>query len=392
MHEAIVPRFSSYENLEKARGADLLDELHQATALVVDWGLKGEPIPEPQIELWRTMGRERGTFMIPLSDVRAAVTTAHTAGLREVYSITDGDMNGRMLEFAGCVAQEHPRLLAAEELACAATLRENGETKQARSMLVNRLIEGEPAAFAADAAGVTLPKGYLVVVCRQKNPGRQPSATTGSLIERTLEALPGALWQGNLISTRLLLLLPTEEDATTARAASTNLIPALSEIVGQSLHTAEAYASTLDSVPQAAQEVLQAITLVAAMPDAQNRPYRIEELLVELAISRQPTVQHRLADLLIPLQQGTDLVQTLDALFACHLDREETARALYIHRRTLSYRIRRIQDLTGINPTTAHGIQLLRTALIATRLHPAPGKAQVESPPGDGTEKSAAAS
>ncbi|MFF4860046.1 helix-turn-helix domain-containing protein [Streptomyces rubiginosohelvolus] len=37
-----------------------------------------------------------------------------------------------------------------------------------------------------------------------------------------------------------------------------------------------------------------------------------------------------------------------------------------MHRRTLTYRIKRIRELTGLDPTTAHGIQLLRAALTAT--------------------------
>ena len=86
------------------------------------------------------------------------------------------------------------------------------------------------------------------------------------------------------------------------------------------------------------------------------------------AIARQPDIKQRLAALLAPLDAGQDLHRTLEALFACNLDRERTASKLCIHRRTLRYRMDRIRDLSGIDPDSTHGIQLLRAALTATRL------------------------
>jgi DNA-binding PucR family transcriptional regulator len=112
-----------------------------------------------------------------------------------------------------------------------------------------------------------------------------------------------------------------------------------------------------------------------AIPDADRRLYRIDDLLVELAIFRQPDIRRRLAGLLSPLEAGTDLRQTLMVLLACNLDRERAARELCIHRRTLRYRIDRIRDLSGIDPDSLSGLQLLRAALTAARL-PASGLAR----------------
>jgi hypothetical protein len=94
----------------------------------------------------------------------------------------------------------------------------------------------------------------------------------------------------------------------------------------------------------------------------------MDDLLVELAISRQPDICQRLAALLSPLEEGTDLRHTLEVLLACNLDRERAARELCIHRRTLRYRVDRIRDLSGIDPDSVRGLQLLRTALTAARL------------------------
>jgi sugar diacid utilization regulator len=107
---------------------------------------------------------------------------------------------------------------------------------------------------------------------------------------------------------------------------------------------------------------------VRATPDAECRPYREDALLVELAIARQPDIRARLAALLAPLDAGSDLYRTLEVLFACDLDRERTAAALCIHRRTLRYRLDRIRDLSGIAPDSLRGAQLLRAAVTAARL------------------------
>ncbi|MFA1543002.1 PucR family transcriptional regulator [Actinomadura monticuli] len=89
---------------------------------------------------------------------------------------------------------------------------------------------------------------------------------------------------------------------------------------------------------------------------------------MELAILEQPAIRGRLAAVLKPLDAGTDLRRTLEVLLACNLDRERAARELWIHRRTLHYRLDRIRDLSGVDPSSARGIQLFRAALTSARL------------------------
>ncbi|MGI5202590.1 hypothetical protein ACQEU6_13600 [Spirillospora sp. CA-108201] len=84
----------------------------------------------------------------------------------------------------------------------------------------------------------------------------------------------------------------------------------------------------------ALEEASRVLTIAKAIPDAEDRPYRADELLVELAILGQPAIRGRLAAVLSPLDAGTDLRRTLEVLLACNLDRERAARELWIHRRT----------------------------------------------------------
>lgn len=184
----------------------------------------------------------------------------------------------------------------------------------------------------------------------------------------TLNAIPGILYRIDHLTKSVLVLIPITESLATTRKLANVIAGEIAAAFERPLHIAEAHAANIADVPAACQDAKQTLTLVAAMPDVESRPYQIHELLVELALARQPSLQRRLADLLIPLQRGSDLALTLETLFDCGLDREKTSRRLHIHRRTLTYRIQRIRELTGVDPTTAHGIQIFRTALTATRL------------------------
>jgi PucR C-terminal helix-turn-helix domain len=81
---------------------------------------------------------------------------------------------------------------------------------------------------------------------------------------------------------------------------------------------------------------------------------RIEakEHLLEILVLRSPGAADRLrAEVLDPLA-GSDhdeLRRTLDALVVHRFDRAATSAALHIHRNTLAYRLRRIEEITGLD-------------------------------------------
>lgn len=74
---------------------------------------------------------------------------------------------------------------------------------------------------------------------------------------------------------------------------------------------------------------------------------------VELLLARSPRVAAALRDrVLAPLAragEGADLLHTLRTLVCCSFDRARTSRMLHVHRNTLGYRIRRIEELSGID-------------------------------------------
>lgn len=58
-------------------------------------------------------------------------------------------------------------------------------------------------------------------------------------------------------------------------------------------------------------------------------------------------------------------MRTLEQYVAAGGRRRETALALHVHPNTLDYRLRRVADLVGTDPTCPHGLPVLRAALLA---------------------------
>jgi PucR family transcriptional regulator, purine catabolism regulatory protein len=84
------------------------------------------------------------------------------------------------------------------------------------------------------------------------------------------------------------------------------------------------------------------------------------------------TLQNYISDQLGPLldydrQNGTELIRTLEAFFACGQSKQHTAKALFIHRQTLYYRLEQITNLLGKRWEEPPRRLALDTALAAHR-------------------------
>jgi sugar diacid utilization regulator len=67
-------------------------------------------------------------------------------------------------------------------------------------------------------------------------------------------------------------------------------------------------------------------------------------------------------------QYTTDLVATLEAYLAQNCNMNATAAAIYAHRHTVSYRLERIRELTGLDPFTSEDRERLGLGLKAYRI------------------------
>src|SRR6185369_5391568 len=67
-------------------------------------------------------------------------------------------------------------------------------------------------------------------------------------------------------------------------------------------------------------------------------------------------------------KNGTSLVDTLDVFFRCDASLRSAADALYLHRNSLAYRLRRISEITGLNLDNLEDRFRLQLALKGRRL------------------------
>jgi DNA-binding PucR family transcriptional regulator len=100
------------------------------------------------------------------------------------------------------------------------------------------------------------------------------------------------------------------------------------------------------------------------------RPVHAGELLPERALLGDQAAVTSLNELIVqPLQAaGSALSDTLDAYLDCGGAVETCARSLFVHPNTVRYRLKRIAEVTGRDPTNARDAYVLRIAATVGRL------------------------
>jgi len=252
-----------------------------------------------------------------------------------------------------------------------------GEERDERRSLVSGLLAGEPAEDYAARLGITLGPAWVVVALHiDEHPDEGQRRVGGSVAaRRKLARVVGALdaWAGEQVLSQLdttggLVLLPTAPQAVEPITSGlAGLVKDLSAAAGAPVTVAYAVADEVAAVPAAARQAADVLRLVRELgrpPDA----YDLADVLLEYQLTRPSDAQAALAALLDPLDSNPDLHRTLECYLSTDLDRRRTAAALHVHPNTLDYRLRRIIELTGLDPSTARGLQLLGAATAARRL------------------------
>jgi sugar diacid utilization regulator len=99
-----------------------------------------------------------------------------------------------------------------------------------------------------------------------------------------------------------------------------------------------------------------------------------DAFVLELLLARAPDLAGRLTESVLgPLEiyaerRSSDLLETLEVFLACALDRRQAAQRLHVHPNTLDYRLRRIAELTGLEPGRPRDLALLELAMAQRRL------------------------
>ncbi|MFJ6572162.1 PucR family transcriptional regulator [Streptomyces sp. NPDC091292] len=229
-------------------------------------------------------------------------------------------------------------------------------TAEAARDLAGDLADGHP--LPADVLEGLTPR-YLVAVVRLAEPGREVEAL------RAVDALRAVAGEGLLLTHRdgnVVLFIPAAGPGSGERS-----VTRLTQCLGGRgwLATAERDRARLVDGFNEASYVLR-LVVAGLRPSG---AYTISDVLVEYAVTLNEKVRTDLAAVIRPLRAHKVLLETLTAFVDSDYSRNKAARSLFIHRSTLDYRLRRIGEVTGCDPTSGRGAQMLTAAMIAEALH-----------------------
>lgn len=248
--------------------------------------------------------------------------------------------------------------------------------REARRELCSALLRGQPADDQAARADTPLSDRYTVLGVHIDSDD-QPTSVADLLARRRIRILHRTLdtiSNGTALvtfdgSTGIALLPRYSDEPESTRYAG--LAAELAEQFGASAHLAECPAVPRAELPEAAAEVAELATLARLL----GRPtgtYRLDDLLLEYQLTRPGHARDRLAERIIPLLSNPHLLEALEAHLRYGSDRKAAAARLHVHPNTFSYRLRRIAELTGIDPTDPNNSRLLAASLTIQRTHQPP--------------------
>ncbi|MEE2034457.1 PucR family transcriptional regulator [Rhodococcus chondri] len=245
------------------------------------------------------------------------------------------------------------------------------ERDVAAQELVAALLSGQDAESVARRSGLELADGYTVLaLALGRHPDeRNPHVRPEVVARRTLRRAEGEL--ESLCEGRHLALLGPEGGTvllpgSVSTEAVEDLRTKIESVAGVSVTVALVHA-VVPEVPAAAKQAHELLDLVRQL----GRPvgaYGMQNLALEYQLTRPGPARRHLARLLEPLDDAPELVETLETHIANDLSRQLTARALHVHANTVDYRLKRVSQLTGFDPTRPSGLRQLQAALIARRL------------------------
>ncbi|SDE11213.1 PucR C-terminal helix-turn-helix domain-containing protein [Rhodococcus tukisamuensis] len=322
----------------------------------------------------RNSAARRAEEGVPLDAILHAYHVGIGLAAEELFAGADPDEMGDTQVVIGMVLDFLRRLTIAVS---AAYLEERqimeSQENSGRRSLMSALVAGEPVDAVVRRTGLRVAPHYL--------------ALSLAIDENTDERGYGV--SGTVAARRKLRRLQAELDRITGEPAltvidsggGTALIPCPASppdweelrqmverarvVVGADLRVAGAIAEPA-AVPAAVHETSEIIALVARS----GRPpglYRLSDVLLEYQLSRPSPAHLELARLLEPLASKPELMQTLEAYVASGLNRRATAATLHVHANTVDYRMRRVFELTGLNPSDPSDLPQVGAALVAKR-------------------------
>ncbi|CAM5423513.1 PucR family transcriptional regulator [Streptomyces avidinii] len=326
--------------LYRGGGSLPADVLAQCAAVAVQLAERGERIM-PLLHAW-----EVGCSVA----VAACWVSARPGEQGDLVSLT---------QWASTTVKE---IIAAISLAYVHAQKQAG-LDTSRRVLADLMLNGSATDELAAAAHHAPADQYAVVVGRVVDEAVPGVAT----VARASAALTGEdLGLSCQVGNHLCILVPIR--------GHRSPVELVGRVVEELKRVGVSFAAPAGTVTAARTELSAAIQEAARIEALANaaglegKTVESNQVISELAISRDGDYRRELISLITPIADAPELLKTLRTLYVMDLDRTRTARRLNVARRTLTYRLEKIEQLTGINPVRTRGILAFVLALAAQDL------------------------
>ncbi|MFC4372679.1 PucR family transcriptional regulator [Nocardia halotolerans] len=331
--------------------------------------LDGRDIP---IKLQRLQDAASGWARegVPIDTIHHSIAEGFKMGLDLVVSSASVKDYDNLVDGVKMVMEMLDTITAQVSLAYVRELRGVvSEHHTAVHTLTSALLGGHSTSTMARECGIAIADNYAVLALtipphrEEANPALDAKVVARRKLRRVQAELAKRCGDSALSLLSVdggTVLIPA---ATFDREGLAALVAQLSQAAQVGI-TAALVETVTTGIPDAADQAHELLDMVQRL-DVTSGLYRFDELALEYQLTRPGPGREFLGSLLDPLDQYPELLETLQRHIANNLNRQRTARVLHVHTNTVDYRLKRIGQLTGFDPTQPSGLWYLRSALVA---------------------------
>ncbi|MEW1737338.1 helix-turn-helix domain-containing protein [Nocardia beijingensis] len=347
-------------------GSNISEKTGQLEDAAAQWAREGVPIGTIHHAIHE--GFKIG-FDLVVSTALAEQRASGSAETEPISTVSTADYRS-ILDGAKLVVEMLDTMTTAVSAAYVRELRAVvSEHHTAVHTLTSALLGGHPTSTMARECGIDISDRYRVLALAiPRHPDESnPMLDAKVVARRKLRRVQAELATRcddtvlSLLSVDGGTLLIPADDIT--KGSLKELIGHLSRAARVHITATEVTAAT-DAVPTAADQAHELLDMVARLGSVPGL-YHFDELALEYQLTRPGPAREQLGSLLDPLDEYPELLETLQTHIAYNLNRRRTARLLHVHTNTVDYRLKRIGQLTGFDPSEASGLWRLRSALVA---------------------------
>ncbi|MFI9503132.1 PucR family transcriptional regulator [Nocardia sp. NPDC052566] len=259
--------------------------------------------------------------------------------------------------------------LVTSRIATAATQRAHDprwELLERRRGIADALLTGrDPVEWANDPV-IPVADAFLVAVFRLCGTRGGPA----SALRHRIEAIPGVFLRLDAGGWTALIPLQPGDDGTATLSGLTARLPVQAAGVPPQYWVGVGVARARDAIPEVFAEG-RVLSELGRCLSRREVLCRRQDLQFEYTVAVSDAARPGLAAVLAPLDAQPMLAETLEVFVDSGFNQLATARQLNVHRNTVTYRLSRVHELTGLDPHRPADAMTLSAARLARRLESA---------------------